>query len=166
MQHSGETTFHHFSPLFTPACRVAKKHVSAALMLFRRRHGNSADRKRRRNNASACSTQAKQLSTTFYHFSPLPACWRKSILAWLGYYSAACMVIPPTKNAGGIMQALAAPRRNNFSQLFTTFHLCLLCDKRHVGATAVFLRHRQGTSNHLRYYACVSGRWITLTTAE
>jgi hypothetical protein len=36
------------------------------------------------------------------------------------------MVIPPTENDGGIMQALAAPRRNNFSPLFTTFRHCLL----------------------------------------
>jgi hypothetical protein len=136
LQHPGETTFHHFLPIFTTACLLAKntlrlllcysaactvipptrnvggitqaraapwrnnfsplfttfshcllvgeKHIGVAGVLFRRLHGNSADRKRRRNNASACSTQAKQLFTTFYHFSPLPALWQKTRWRYCG----------------------------------------------------------------------------------
>jgi hypothetical protein len=136
LQHPGETTFHHFLPLFATACVVAEntlrllrcysaaftvipptrnaggitqaraapwrnnfstlvatfrhcllvgeKHIGAAGVLFRRLHGNSADRKRRRNNASACSTPAKQLFTTFYSFSSLPAFWQKTRWRYCG----------------------------------------------------------------------------------
>jgi hypothetical protein len=73
------TTFYYFSQL--PAS-WRKTYWRAGGVLFRRVHGNSADRKRRRNNASARSTQAKQLFTTFYNFPP-------RALALLQRYSAA-----------------------------------------------------------------------------
>jgi hypothetical protein len=56
------------------------------------------------------------------------------------------MVIPPTENDGGIMQALAAPRRNNFSPLFTTFRHCLLVSKKHIGVAGVLFRRLHGNS--------------------
>ena len=92
-----------FSPLVTTfrhCLLVGKKHIGAAGVLFRRLHGNSADRKRRRNNASACSTQAKQLFTTFYYFSSLPAFWQKTRWRYCG--------VPPAPS--GYFQPLALLR--------------------------------------------------------
>ena len=121
-QPPGKETFHHFLQLFHHCLFGGNQHVGASAKLLRRLQSNSADQKRRRNNTRACSTLAKQLFTTFYHFHHCLLRGKKHIGAQLGYYSAACMVIPPTENDGGIMQAIAAPRRNNFSPLFATSH--------------------------------------------
>jgi hypothetical protein len=84
------------------------------------------------------SPKAKQLPTTFEYFFTTAVLVAINTLALLRSYPAACKVIPPTRNAGEITQALAAPWRNNFSPLFTPFRNCLLRGKKHIGAQEVY----------------------------